>query len=96
MSRSSDSTTEQEVQTNLTLDALANKFVSNGTIRTTINSSLSRELNFTLGNGNVDGAITVNSSSGDIVVYDSFAFDFERITQITSTVTVSNGSNNEE
>lgn len=80
----------------MTLGALANDFVSNGTILATITALSPGELNFTLRNSPIDGAISVNPSSGDIVVNDSFAFDFERITQITSTVAVSNGLTNEK
>jgi len=57
----------------MTLGALANDFVSNGTILATITALSPGELNFTLRNSPIDGAISVNPSSSDIVVNDSFS-----------------------
>lgn len=59
-----------------------------GTIETTTNQE---NLTFTLTSTNPSGAVTVDHATGIIIVEDATLFDFEAISEITGTVTISAG-----
>ncbi len=62
----------------------------------TVNSKLTGTLTYTLRSTSVDDAIELNSTTGELSVGNSLAFDYERRTAITGIVLASNGVESEQ
>lgn len=64
-----------------------------GTISASVNTGT---LSYSLSNQNPGGAMTINSSTGELSVLNAGAFDFETNPVVSATVTVSGGETSEE
>lgn len=62
----------------------------------TVNSKLTGAIQYTIGSVSVDDAVEINTTTGNLTVSNSLAFDYERRTAITGIIVASNGTESEE
>jgi len=96
VSCSNEDDTSGEAPTNNTIEVSINEYPTSGDLVTTITSNLIGNLNFSITSQSVSQAMGIDSSSGEIRVLAWQEFDYETITEITLTVSITNGTDTEE
>ncbi|MBR9914561.1 MAG: cadherin repeat domain-containing protein [Algicola sp.] len=92
---SSEDDSSNNPPTNSNIEVSINEYPNTGDLITTVTSSLSGDLNFSITSQSISQALNINSATGELRVLAWQLFDYETNPVITVTVDVSNGTETE-
>ncbi|MBO6606899.1 cadherin repeat domain-containing protein [Psychroserpens sp.] len=95
VSCSSEDDDANNLQSTTNVEVSINEYPNSGDLITTVTSSLSGNLTFSITSQSVSQAFDINSSSGEMRVLDWLMYDYETSTSFTATVQISNGTETE-
>ncbi|MDG5492030.1 hypothetical protein [Psychroserpens sp. SPM9] len=95
VSCSSEDDASDDSPTNTNIEVSINEYPNSGDLITTVTSSLSGDLSFSVTSQSLSQAFDLNSSTGELRVLDWQLYDFETNPTMTTSVEISNGTDSE-